>query len=213
MKAIGYARVSTAEQARSGLGLEAQERAIRDACAARGWDLVDIWRDQVSGRDKSRQGLSAALDRLRVLDGGGALVCARLDRLTRSLAHLSELIDLADEEGWALVALDLGLDTSTDTGRLVARIMGSVAQWERERISARISEALQEKLATGWRPGGPGIPPEIVAGIVKMRQQGLTFQGIADRLNEVGVPTARGGTWRVSTVAKVCHRLEAGAAP
>ena len=206
MKAYGYVRVSTTEQARSGLGLSAQRSAIKASCVARGWGLVRVYSEQESGTVRERSMLEAALAECKQAGADGALVVAKLDRLTRSLAHLSELLDRSQAEGWALVSLDFGLDTSTEAGRLVARIMGAVAQFEHERISVRISEALKQKYATGWRAGGPVIPDDVRAQIQRLRDEGQTYREIAATLEAGAVPTARGGKWQPATVFKVLGR-------
>jgi len=100
---VTYRRVSTEEQALSGLGLDAQEAAIEAAAAGRGWTVVAGFVDAgVSGSrpPAERPGLAAALD---ALAGGeaGALVVAKLDRLSRSLLNMAQLMDRSSREGWA----------------------------------------------------------------------------------------------------------------
>jgi len=83
--AVGLYRVSTAEQGQSGLGLEAQQAAVRAFVAAQGWTLVAEFSDVASGKDDRRAGFQAALARCRQL--GAVLAAARLDRITRRRAH------------------------------------------------------------------------------------------------------------------------------
>src|SRR5215210_7973308 len=137
MRVVGYARVSTGEQAESGGGLAAQRSALEAEAARRGWELVAIREDVASGRRTSgRPGLEAAL---AAVDGGeaDALAVAKLDRLSRSLLDFAGLLERARRRGWTLVALDLGVDTSTPQGELVANVIASVAQWERRIIGQR----------------------------------------------------------------------------
>jgi DNA invertase Pin-like site-specific DNA recombinase len=133
-----------------------------------------------------------------------ALAVAKLDRLTRSLVGLADLMDWAKRNRLALIALDLGLDTSTDTGRLVARIMASVGEWERDRISDRTLTAMAVRRDQGKVMGLPGVRdtnPALAARIRTERLRGSTWQAIANRLTDEGVPTVRGGSsWRVSSV-------------
>lgn len=204
LRVVGYLRVSTDEQAASGLGLASQERAIRDAATRHGWQVVGLVRDEgVSGKDLDRPGIRELLA-LAGSDGADAIAVAKLDRLTRSLVGLSDLMDWAQRHGLALVALDLGLDTSTDTGRLVARIMASVGEWERERISERTRSAAEVRRERGSVMGRPGVrdsAPAVAALIRSARESGSTWQAIADKLNAENVPTVRGGSlWRVSSV-------------
>jgi DNA invertase Pin-like site-specific DNA recombinase len=202
LRVIGYARVSTDEQADSGAGLEAQVHAVRLAADRNGWDLIKIVRDEgASAKDLDRPGLRDLLGEAVDAD---AIAVSKLDRLTRSLVGLADLIDWAKRNRLALIALDLGLDTSTETGRLVARIMASVAEWEREMIGRRTRDAAAVRRAAGKVMGRPGVRdqmPEVAARIAAERAAGMGWQAIADRLNADGAPTVRGGArWRVSSV-------------
>lgn len=204
-RALLYVRVSTAEQAASGLGLESQESVLRAEAERRGWEVVAVLRDEgASGKDLTRAALQQALKALA--DGeADVLAVAKIDRLTRSLPHLCDLLEWAGRHRVALVALDLGLDMTTGTGQLVAQIMGAVAQWERGRISERTREAAAVSREQGKQWGGltavSSTSPEVAQRIAAERTTGATWQSIADGLNADGVPTVRGGTqWRVSSV-------------
>ncbi len=107
-------------------------------------------------------------------------------------------------QGWGLVILDLGVDTSTPHGELVASIMASIAAWERRMIGVRTSEALRAAQARGVHVGRPReLPDGVVERIVALRASGQTLQSICDELADAGVPTARGGQWRPSTIRTV----------
>ena len=109
----------------------------------------------------------------------------------------------------ALDALDVDVDTTTPTGGLVANITSSVAQWERQIIAARTSEALQAKKARGARLGRPvTLPEEVRHRIAAERAAGRTLAAIAADLNSEAVPTARGGRWYPSTVRAVLASLD-----
>jgi DNA invertase Pin-like site-specific DNA recombinase len=201
---IGYARVSTAEQASSGLGIAAQAAAIQDAAARNGWELVEIVRDEgASGKDLDRVGLRRVLESIASGDADG-VVAAKLDRVSRSLVHVAHLLDWFTRADATLVALDVGLDTSTPAGRLVASVMASVGQWERETIAARTVDALAVRRSQGKAVSRPAVAeraPEVAERIRDERAAGRTWQAIADGLNEDGIPTVRGGAmWRVSAV-------------
>jgi DNA invertase Pin-like site-specific DNA recombinase len=206
---LGYVRVSTDEQADSGAGLAAQRKTIRDGCTARGYELVDLIPDAGwSGKDLDRPGIGEALERL---DSGQAdvLMVAKLDRLSRSLVDFAGLMERARHRKWAVIALDLGVDTTTAAGELVANVMASVAQWERRTIGARTKEALDAKRAAGVRLGRPrSVPADVAERILAERDAGKTLAAIADGLNASKVPTGRGGSeWRPSSVRAVLVSL------
>jgi DNA invertase Pin-like site-specific DNA recombinase len=106
------------------------------------------------------------------------------------------------------VALDLNLDTSTPTGKLVASIMASVAQWEREVIGLRTKEALAAAKAKGIHVGRPQKQdPAVVRHIRRWRKAGLTYRAIAERLNTSAVPLPGGGTkWHPNSVRLIERR-------
>lgn len=201
MKVIGYLRVSTEEQARSGLGLDAQREAIKAAAKARGWKVTWAVDDGYSGSTLKRPALAAALEALRAGDAEG-LVVSKLDRLSRSAQDFANTMAAAKKQGWALVALDLGVDTTTPSGKLMAGVMAQFAEYERELISTRTKDALAAAKARGQRLGRPrAIDPKLLARIVKQRQKGLSLRAIAQGLNEDGVPTVRGGRcWHPATI-------------
>ena len=213
---IGYVRVSTDDQADSGAGLEAQRGAIRAECDRRGWVLLEILEDAgASGKTlKGRPALAEAL--AMVGDGAaGAIVVAKLDRLSRSLLDFAGLMARAQREHWNLVALDLGIDLSTPAGEFMANVMASAAQWERRIISQRTKDALAVKRASGVRLGRPvDVADGITRAILKRRAAGATLQAIADHLNTKGTPTPRGGQlWRPSTLASIIRRSSGAGTP
>src|SRR4051794_25119040 len=138
-----------------------------------------------------------------------ALVVAKLDRLSRSVVDFSNTLALARKQGWSVVLLDLGVDTSTPNGKLVAGLMAQIAEWEREVIGQRTKEALAAAKARGQRLGRPRETSDsVVAQVLHLTQQGHTPSQIAKHLSDAKVPTTRGGEWRPSTV----RRLVRGAA-
>lgn len=206
VRVVLYTRVSTSEQADSGLGLAAQERALRAMAETRGWEVVEHLVDAgASGKSLgNRPGLAAAL---ALVSAGEAdmLAVAKLDRLSRSLCDFAGLMAESQRQGWGLVAMDVAVDTSTPSGMLVANVMASVAAWEADTIAARTRDALAVKRAAGVRLGRPrSLPVEVVERIVRERCAGATMRAIADGLSQDGVPTARGAAaWSTSTVQTV----------
>ena len=205
---VGYTRVSTTEQADSGLGLAAQELAIREACERKGDTLVRIVTDAgLSGKNlHGRPALMALLDEL---DAGLAdgLVAAKLDRVSRSVVDTAGLMDRASRKGWTLNVLDIAVDTSTPGGELYATIIAAFAQHERKLIGERTRKALAVKKAQGVTLGRPRLlDPAVRERIVAARAAGRTLRSIADELTADGVPTAQGGVaWYPATVRKIAQ--------
>jgi len=212
IRMIGYVRVSTADQADSGLGLDAQRAAITAECERRGWELAAILTDAgCSGKTmRGRPGLAAALAELDRGQAAGVVV-AKLDRLSRSLRDFADLMARAQKNGWNVVALDLNIDTTTPAGEFLAHVLAAAAHWERRIIGQRTKEALAVKRNQGVRLGRPRtVPPDVVARIVADRRTGASLASIADALTAEGVPTAHGGVrWHVSTVSALLRRSRA----
>lgn len=208
MRVVGYIRVSTEEQASSGLGLDAQRSAITGECERRGWDLVEMVADEgISGKSMaSRPGLRRAFEMVESGDVE-ALVVAKLDRLSRSLIDFAVTFEQARAQGWKLIPLDLGVDPSTASGEMMANVMASFAQYERRLISDRTKAALAAKRAQGVTLGRPVVLSDAIAErIASEREAGKTLQAIADGLTADGIATAHGGTWRPSSVRAVLRR-------
>jgi len=206
---VGYTRVSTDEQVSSGLGLKAQRTLIDAECERRGWELVRVFEDAgASGKALSgRPALAKALEAVRG-DFAGALVVAKLDRLSRSLLDFASLMEDARREGWALVILDLGVDTTTPSGEMIANVMATFAQFERRLIGQRTKDALAVKKREGIKLGRPvSVDNAVAKRIVRERGRGLSLRKIAEGLNEDNVGTAHGGVrWHASTVKAVFER-------
>lgn len=150
-----------------------------------------------------RPALAAALD---ALDAGQAtaLLVAKVDRLSRSLADFAALMARAERGGWKIVALDLGVDTTTPSGELMAAVVAATAQYERRLIGVRTRDALASRKAAGVRLGRPRLlDPALAARIRALRADGATLQGIADELNAQGTATATGRRWSPALVRKV----------
>ena len=201
MKVIGYLRVSTAEQGLSGAGLEAQRAAIAVEAERRGWDVRWIEDAGFSAKTLDRPGIIEALDCLERGEAE-ALVAAKLDRLSRSLLDFAGLMDRSQKKGWGLVALDLGVDTSTPSGEMMANVLASFAQFERRLIGQRTKDALAIKKAEGVRLGRPSqLPDAVRRRIIRDREAGRSLREIAEQLNAEHISTAQGGRcWYASTV-------------
>jgi len=209
-RAITYRRVSTEEQADSGLGLDAQATSIARTIDARGWTVAAELADAgVSGSiaPTARPALAEALRKLAAGEAE-ALVVAKLDRATRSVADLCHLLDLSDRQGWDFIALDLGIDTSTPMGRAMAQMAGVFSELERKMIGQRTSDAMQALKANGRRLGRPVEQAhEARQRIAAEHVDGRSLRAIAEGLNTDEVPTARGGKWHASTIRRVLDSL------
>src|SRR2546423_9929189 len=170
MQVVGYIRVSTSEQADSGLGLEAQRAAITDEAKRRGWQLLDIYEDAAASAKTTarRPALAKALDAVEQGEAE-ALVVAKLDRLSRSMADFTRLMERSWKKGWALVALDLGVDTTTPAGEMIANSVANFSQFERRLIGQRTKEALAVKKSQGVQLGRPRTMPDKVVQLIGTR--------------------------------------------
>jgi len=217
MRAIGYCRVSTDKQADFGCSLEAQQEKVRAMTVVQGADLSEVIVDAgESAKSLNRPGMERLLELVdaRLVD---VVIIAKLDRLTRSVKDLAELLGKFTRRGVALVSVAESLDTGTAAGRLVLNIMVSVSQWEREAIGERTKDAMRHKRSKGERVGtvrfgyrlaSDGMQLEadeaeqsILSRIRGMRAAGHTMRQIADALNRQGYTTRRGTAWRHQYVA------------
>ncbi len=217
---VAYYRVSTARQGRSGLGLEAQRRAVTDFLNGGSWELLAEFVEVESGKADDRPQLEQALATCEL--SGATLVVAKLDRLSRNLAFLAKLQD----SGAHFVAADM-----PEANELTIHIMAAVAQAERKAISTRTKEALAAAKARGVRLGGnrgnlddlrkgPARSAELrsrqaAERALKVRRQieaicagGATnsLRQIAAALNDRGITAPRGGPWHAAQVRAVLQR-------
>jgi site-specific DNA recombinase len=219
MKTIGYARVSTDKQADRGVSLEAQTEKIRAMAVVHSAELADIIVEAgESAKSLNRPGMQRLL---ALVDSAAvnAVIIAKLDRLTRSVKDLCELLERFERRGVALISVAESLDTSSAAGRLVINIMTAVSQWEREAIGERTRDAMRHKRSNGERVGniafghrlasdGVHVEPEpteqaAIAAITELRAQGSSLRRIAADLNKRGWRTRKGSEWRLESVARV----------
>jgi DNA invertase Pin-like site-specific DNA recombinase len=200
---VCYLRVSTDEQAVSGLGTDAQRAAIEAAAERAGATVVAVIDDAgCSGKDLDRPGIRAALELLAQREAD-VLAVAKLDRLSRSLIDVLAVAEWLGDVGAALSACDSPVDFTTPAGRMFLSQLGAFAEFERAMIGERTKVALAVRKARGDAVSGPSVPAEVVEQIRAWSDEGVTQRAICDRLTAAGVPTARGGAWRPSTVQSV----------
>lgn len=211
--AVAYCRVSTDEQAKNGVSLDAQRSAIEAFAAARGLTIAS-WHieEGVSGsvNPENRPALGTALAELAT-GPAGVLLFVRVDRVGRVAYDLLGLAQRAEREGWTMAATDGTVDLTTPTGRTMFQMQGAFAELEREMIRQRTREGLAERRAQGVRLGRPSVLPDsVVARIVEEREAGGGWSAIARGLMADEVPTARGGAkWYPSAVQKVFEGQDA----
>ena len=224
MRAIGYVRVSTEDQAQGGVSLEAQEEKIQAYCLAKGWDLIKVIKDGgFSAKDLNRPGMQEILKGCKK-EEFDVLVILKLDRLTRSVKDLGYLVeDVFGRNNIAFSSIQDNFDTSTANGRMVMNILATIAQWERDIISERTREAMQfmknSLKLVGAVPFGFDLvdgqlepnPDEmgVVRRVVVMRENGQSYQKIAAHLNNQEVPSKNGGSWHPKTVMGVLKHIQA----
>jgi hypothetical protein len=194
-RVVAYLRVAPRERAADRPDIDAQRAAIERAGRERGWTLVAVEQDRRSGRTLRRSGLQAALARARAGEAD-AIAVSRLDRLTYSLPDLADLVRMAVDDGFAIVAIEDGLDLADADGALVGAILATGARWN--------PRPLLRPVRAG-RPGRPSSTPASPAERSRgLRADGMTLQAICDLLNEEGVPTPRGGTrWRPTSLRAI----------
>jgi len=197
-----YVRVSTAGQAESGLGLDAQRETIERSCELHGFSVGAWFEDagRSGARMSNRPALQDALAEIRSGRSAG-LVCAKLDRLGRSAAEVLTLAEQAKREGWRLLILDCSADTQSLSGEVVLMSLAMAARIEHVRIAERQREKHEALRRAGRARGRKAVDRDLADRIIDLRDGGLTWQAVADALNLEKIPTARSGAlWRPSSV-------------
>ena len=216
MRTLGYIRVSTDKQADKGLSLETQREKIRAMAVVHGTELADVVVDAgESAKNLDRPGMKRILDLVRGGDVATVIV-AKLDRLTRSVRDLADLLEVFQRKGVSLVSVAESLDTGSAAGRLVLNIMVSVSQSEaigKRRDALQLKRSRREFL--GNAPFGcrlaadqQHIEPDrreqaVLKRIHQLRQDGMSLRAIAAELNRQRITTRRGSPWRMEYVARL----------
>ncbi len=215
-KAIGYIRVSTAEQASEGVSLEAQRAKLQAWATANDYELVAIHEDAgITGTSMDkRPGLQAAI---AATGKGMALVSYSISRIARSTRDMLEIAETIQKRGADLVSLTEKIDTTSAAGKMVFRMMSVLAEFERDVISERTTAALAHKKAVrevyapiplGYQNADGklvAVDEEllVVAEIRDMRASGMSLEKIADDLNARGIIGKRGGKFYAMTIKKI----------
>lgn len=220
MKAIGYIRVSSEEQAKEGISLAAQEAKIRAFAELHDLDLIEVVADAGrSAKDTNREGLTKVMAAVEAGEVQAVIVYS-LSRLSRRVVDTLTLIERIEAVGGSFISITENVNTKNAVGRFFVVITSAFAAMERETLAERTSAALAYKKSQGEHVGRPPFGYEIkngrlvpIAGTAPvvdmmkvMRTNGATLQQIADELNGRGVATQRGGIWRPCTVQAVLKR-------
>jgi DNA invertase Pin-like site-specific DNA recombinase len=214
---VVYTRVSTNEQGKSGLGLEAQERDIElflSTFSEVPYEVLGRFQEVQSGGPDDRPELSRALALVRIT--GAELLISKLDRLSRKVAFIANLMD--DK------AIKLRVASMPSADKFQLHIYAALAEQERTFISQRTKAALRAARERGQKLGGlrdatmrrnAAVQAKarqeanrIIRVVAPLRLAGATLSTIADTLNETGVPTSRGGKWTPTQVSRVMQRAE-----
>jgi DNA invertase Pin-like site-specific DNA recombinase len=215
--AIALVRVSTSEQGKSGLGLAAQESAIRSFAAAEGFDIVELFSEVASGAQgiDEREGLRSALARAKKLKC--PVIVAKLDRLSRDVAFISGLM----ARGVPFIVSELGADVDP----FVLHLYAALGEKERKLIGQRTKAALAAKKAQGVVLGNrtnlaeaqtkgqatnaakaSEFAAKVVPTIKQLKEQGMTLDQVAAELTKRGEKTFNGGEWHKSTVSRLLSK-------
>jgi site-specific DNA recombinase len=220
----GYVRVSTTGQVEEGVSLEAQQAKIAVWAELNGYELAGVFVDAglSGGRADNRPQLLAALNAVAKVKGA-ALVVYSLSRLARSTADTLAIAAELEKSNADLVSLSEKIDTTTAAGRMVFRLLASLAEFERDQVSERTKMALAHKKRRGERVGRVPLGFELAADgktlvpvaaeqavvklVAELWAKGMSLRAIAAELDRQGVPTKAGqGKWQRSTIQRLVAR-------
>ena len=222
MKAYGYIRVSTEDQVKEGISLDAQKEKIKAFSVVNNLNLIEIISDEgVSGKNMDRPGLDRIIELAKGKEAE-AVIVYKLDRLSRRTRDLLYLIeDVFKNENTRFFSLTEQIDTSTAMGKFFLTMMGATAQMERELISERTKATLQYKKQQGHslgripygynRENGKLVANEneqaIIKKMKKLKRQGKSYRKIANALNEEGVvPRIKKAKWHDSAIWYILNK-------
>lgn len=217
LKAALYVRVSTEDQAKEGFSIAAQLKRLRAYCKARGWEIASEYVDDGhSGREIDRPGYQRMLEER---DQWDVLLVLKMDRIHRNSKNFAIMMDRLREWGKEFNSMQESFDTTTAMGRFVMDIIQRIAQLESEQIGERVKMGMTQKarMAKGYL--GFGEPygfsyvdgtlspiegeASVVIDIFTWYLEGLTLQAIANRLNDSGIPSKRGGSWSKQAISRI----------
>ena len=220
-KAVFYLRVSTIGQVTDGVGLDTQLAKLNAWAALHDAEVIGSFSDEgISGTREDRPGLESAI--ALACKERAALVVYSLSRLSRSTSHTIKLADRLAKSQADLISLSEALDTSSAAGRMVFRMLATLAEFERDLCAERTTAALAHKKSKGERVGNvlygytladdgvklipDDVQQEAIQIIKALREDGMSFREIAAELNARNVPTQKGKPWIHTAVARIVKR-------
>ncbi|SEA85344.1 Site-specific DNA recombinase [Desulfuromusa kysingii] len=168
MANIGYARVST-----TGQSLEIQTNQLESH------GIDKLFKEKISGVKKDRPQLMALLDYVRE---GDNVIVTKIDRIARSTRHLLEIVDTLHEKGVTFKVLNINLDTSSPTGKMMLTMLGAIATFEREMMLERQAEGIAKAKAEGRYKGRKPTARAKMDEVINLAENGLTRKAIAEQL-------------------------------
>lgn len=219
LRAIGYIRVSTEDQAETGSGLEYQQEAIESFAKSQGYQLLHIIQDEISGATDpiNRPGFSS-IAQMAMDKSFDVLLVWKFDRLSRHLVYAVQTVAKMQELDVTLKSVTEPIDTSSAMGQMIFSVLAGMASMERDNITQRTRAGRVKKAEKGGYAGG--VAPlgynrteqglqlneneaTVVRRIFELRNQSRPLRSIAQTLTIEGHRTKKGGTWHASTVAAI----------
>lgn len=210
MRAIGYIRVSTDEQAKEGISLEAQKKKIELYCELKNFDLMEIIADEgISAKDLKRPGVKKLLEKADKKEVE-AIIVYKLDRIFRSTMDALETSQDLKKKGVALHSIQENLDTDSAIGRFFFTLLSALGQMERELIGERTKMALNHlkennkvygTIPYGKKREGSKLVDNLeeLRNIVQIKDlytnHSKNYSAVADSMNDYGIETRLGGRW------------------
>ena len=214
-----YVRVSTEEQAKEGFSINAQKDKLKQYALVRDWDIYDIYIDD----GKSGKNLTERPEVLRLIQDVedkkiNSVLVYRIDRLTRSMKNLLELLDLFQKKDCSFNSLMEAIDTSSGTGRMFLKIVGIFVEFERENLAERVSFGYEQKAKEGQYTAkhvygydyikGQGMivneqEKAIINDIFNWYLNGMSFSRMVKKLKDTNVPTKKGGKWHTAIISRI----------
>jgi site-specific DNA recombinase len=213
-----YIRVSTEEQVREGFSISAQREKLKAFCQVQDWDNYKFYVDEgISAKDTNRPYLQQMIKHIEqgIID---TVLVYRLDRLTRSVLDLYQLLDIFEKHNCNFKSATEVYDTTTAMGRMFITLVAAMAQWERENLGERvrmgqIEKARQGKYSAkapfGFNKNEDDVliinkdEKEVILDMIEKIKEGYSLRQLANYLDGSGIPPIRGYQWHITTIKTI----------